>query len=143
MVVVAAVVVRRCASSHPQTTKHLQNFKNIKSNYYLHGNLFSSCFGVFNAGKERKIRQAEFLRGRPFFYEFLNEMNFSTPFFYYYFSSREKKNKKEWNKPFISDLRAEFKRSQLETTRLEKEEEEEGKEIFIKRKEKIKETRLL
>jgi hypothetical protein len=41
-------------------------------------------------------------------------------------------------------LRAEFKRSQLETTRLEKEEEkEEGEEIFIKRKEKIKETRLL
>jgi hypothetical protein len=72
VIVVAVVVVRRCASSHPQTKKHLQNFKKMKSNYYLHHDLFSSCFGVFNAGKERKIRQAEFLRGRPFF------MNFST-----------------------------------------------------------------
>jgi len=40
-------------------------------------------------------------------------------------------------------LRAEFKRSQLETTRLEeKKEEGEEEKIFIKRKE-IKETRLL
>jgi hypothetical protein len=38
-------------------------------------------------------------------------------------------------------LRAELKRSQLETTRLEKEEEkEEGEEIFIKRKDKRNKT---
>jgi hypothetical protein len=96
VIAVAAVVVHRCASSHPQTTKHLQNLKKIKSNYYLHHNLFSSCFGVFNAGKRKKNTTGGIFEGATFFYEFLNEMNFSTPFFfYYYFSSREKKNKKE------------------------------------------------